>query len=350
MRSLLYIFNGRFPTEKAHGIQIAKMCEAYTRAGMQVTLMVPWQRNLLDLGMYGLKQPFSIKRVWALDPAWLWNMSQRTGTFVRTISGMLGIVFSLAEADVVYTRDYTTLILLALFGRNPVVEIHDYRLSHRSVLLAWALKKARAIICNSEGTKSLLTTHYPPRRLRVGAPTEASGLSSILVVPNGVDVDFFDIPETREEARKKLKLPQDKIIIGYVGSMEVAGREKGVATLRGAFDCMKSREKAELTLVISVPYTQVPLYLRAIDIAVIPYPGDQHARTTSPMKLFEYQAARKTIVVADSPDPQRLAEKLDEAIMHPHPYDGELYTWEARASRIMQEVGYTVPEEVEIED
>ena len=98
---------------------------------------------------------------------------------------------------------------------------------------------------------------------------------------------------------------------------------------------MSLRRKAELLLVVSMPYTQVPMYLRAIDIAVIPYPGEQHAKTTSPIKLFEYEAARKTIVIADSSDPQHLAEKIDDAVKHPHPYDGRPFTWDERAKRIL---------------
>lgn len=34
---LIYISNARLPTEKAHGIQIMKMCEAFARARMKVT-------------------------------------------------------------------------------------------------------------------------------------------------------------------------------------------------------------------------------------------------------------------------------------------------------------------------
>src|SRR3989344_2435673 len=38
---IYYIANARMPTEKAHGIQIAKMSEALRAAGADVTLVVP---------------------------------------------------------------------------------------------------------------------------------------------------------------------------------------------------------------------------------------------------------------------------------------------------------------------
>ena len=104
--------------------------------------------------------------------------------------------------------------------------------------------------------------------------------------------------------------------------------------LKEAFESMQLRAKAKLLLVTSVPYKQVPLYLRSIDIAVIPYPGVQHAKTTSPIKLYEYMAAGKTIVIADGPDPQALAKKLDLAVAHPQPFVGQIPTWDMRAQQI----------------
>ncbi len=41
---ILYIANIRLPTEKAHGIQIMKMCEAFAHAGAEVEL----PRNSVD--------------------------------------------------------------------------------------------------------------------------------------------------------------------------------------------------------------------------------------------------------------------------------------------------------------
>lgn len=43
---LLYIANLRMPTPKAYGIQIAKNCEAFARAGLEVELVVPSRPTL----------------------------------------------------------------------------------------------------------------------------------------------------------------------------------------------------------------------------------------------------------------------------------------------------------------
>ena len=41
MKKLIYIANARIPTEKAHGIQIMKMCEAFAGLGVDVEIIVP---------------------------------------------------------------------------------------------------------------------------------------------------------------------------------------------------------------------------------------------------------------------------------------------------------------------
>ncbi len=336
-KSIIYIFNGRFPTEKAHGVQIANMCQAFARAGVAVTLVVPYRNNAIRqdaFEYYGAKRNFKIQYVGALDAMHI--VPGKIAHAIQTLTSMISFFWYLLmyQADVFYARDPASLLLLSFLGRPYVAELHDYRARQPRWWMKRILKKAKKIVVNSEGTRTLLMNHY-------------SDITKVLVAPNGVDLDFFDISETREQARTKLQLPQDKIIIGYVGRLEVAGRDKGVPMLQDAFERMQLRAKAELLLVTSVPYKQVPLYLRAIDIAVIPFPGVQHAKTTSPIKMFEYMAAGKAIVVADSSDSQRLAETLDALVTDPERIknlglqareEAKSHTWDQRARVIIKEL------------
>ena len=49
---IYYITNARMPTEKAHGYQIAKMCEQFAALGHQVVLAVPRRFNTLKDSIY----------------------------------------------------------------------------------------------------------------------------------------------------------------------------------------------------------------------------------------------------------------------------------------------------------
>ncbi|MEK7583053.1 MAG: glycosyltransferase [Patescibacteria group bacterium] len=317
-----------------------KSCEAFANAGVLVALVLPTKVRVIKdnpFTYYAVKRNFSIQRIPALDLIWL--LPERIGFYLNALTFCISAIFFaltyVRRGDITYSRDYATLAVLCLFGFRPVAEIHDYRSQKPKKLIAFILKHTRAVIVNSEGTKSLLMDHYVCD-------------TKILVAPNAVDPAFFDISETKEQAREKLGLPQDRIIISYVGRMSVAGAGKGIESLREAYEHMRHRDRTELLIVggaeLSIPYSMVPLYLRAIDIAVIPFPGSQHAKTTSPIKLFEYMAAGKAIVIADSPDPQELAEKLDALAANPERIatlsaqsreGAQHYTWTGRAVKVI---------------
>src|SRR4051812_5835845 len=94
---IIYLANIRLPTEKAHGLQIVQMCEAFADTRANVTLIVPHRYNPMKLNAdvwthYGVTQNFEIQRVWCVDvfrfvlpnvaiTAWLTDML-RTLTFI----------------------------------------------------------------------------------------------------------------------------------------------------------------------------------------------------------------------------------------------------------------------------
>src|SRR3989344_1677031 len=99
MNKIIYIVNIRLPTEKAHGIQVMKNCEAFSNFKfsilnfqsssnsqiqnnankIQVELIVPTRVNL-DIKekdpfkFYGVAPSFKIRKLWSLDPIYLWKL------------------------------------------------------------------------------------------------------------------------------------------------------------------------------------------------------------------------------------------------------------------------------------
>ena len=70
MKKIIYICNTRFPTEKAHGLATAKICEAFADAGYEVQLIIPrlWRRSSQDLfSYYGIQRKFLVTRIPCLD-------------------------------------------------------------------------------------------------------------------------------------------------------------------------------------------------------------------------------------------------------------------------------------------
>jgi len=321
MKSLLYIANLRLPTDKAHGVQIMKSCEAF--AGFtEVELLVPRLIPLVKkdpFSYYGVKKNFIIKRVPVFEilalTRWIWGWLGYIQSFSFSISALLYLFFKKKIHNpntVLYSRDFITLFVLVLFGANPVAEIHDYRSKKPKFRINFMLKRCKNIIVNSEGTLEALRNHYP----------DNLKLKTAHIFPNGVDFDYFDIKETKEGARQKLGIVSGKKILGYLGRLETVGREKGVSEIIKSF--LESSEDAllyivggpnrlvekyrkefnysdKVVFVGQVDYSSVPLYLRSFDGVVIPTPEGLHAKTTSPIKLFEYLASGKIIIAPRIP-------------------------------------------------
>ena len=158
--------------------------------------------------------------------------------------------------------------------------------------------------------------------------------ADILVAPDAVDFKKFNILISKEEARKKLNLPGDKILIGYVGMLKTMGVEKGVdVSIRSLLNLKENislvlvggmeddilyytdlaREIGVLERVVfigNVPHSAVPLYLKSFDILIAPFPDAAHYKFfMSPLKLFEYMASGRPIIVTDLPS---IREVLDE--------------------------------------
>ena len=70
MTKILYLANHRLPTEKAYGIQISKMCEAFTDLGHKVVLIAPYRISKVKddfFRYYNVKDSFQFKKIFSPD-------------------------------------------------------------------------------------------------------------------------------------------------------------------------------------------------------------------------------------------------------------------------------------------
>lgn len=138
--------------------------------------------------------------------------------------------------------------------------------------------------------------------------------SKVVVVPNGVDVDLFR-PEGQVIPARSAG--DETIVIGFVGSLKPW---HGIDLLAEAFEKLGANERLELLVVGEGPsakivdglkrqfptrvrqvgavaHHDVPKYVRAMDIAVAPYP-DLERFYFSPLKVLEYMATGRAIVAS----------------------------------------------------
>jgi glycosyltransferase involved in cell wall biosynthesis len=340
---LLYIANARIPTEKAHGIQIIKMCEAFSSAAVEVTLVYPYRVQTAEMkavsdpwDYYGVERNFKLLCLPSLDLAMVSSVIPRfldkLSFFIQAVSHaffvLIWIMFQkLKKDDVIYSRDKFSLVLILAFRyfikAGIFFEAHTFPES-KIKLAPLVFEKIDGIIVITEGLKDLY--------INAGIPSE-----KIIVASDGVDLKLFDIELSKEEARKRLELPLDKNLILYTGHLFPW---KGVYTLARAADALKGRgtvilvggtqeDIKELKNFIGkenisnidlegfIRPTLIPFFLKAADVLVLPNSGRESISTlfTSPLKLFEYMASKRPIVASDLPSIREVLSDGENAIL-----------------------------------
>jgi len=356
---LAYVAYTRMPSERAHGLQIVKTCEALARAGEEVELIVPLRKNALSgsdpFAYYGLERAFSVTYLPVPDLVAFGPLGFLAST--RLFSRAVRRHLQQAPPRLTVSRDER---VLAHLSGDRIWESHTGSWSGAARKVA---RDALRVVVLTQPARA----YYETRGVPAG---------KLAVVPDGVDLGPFSAAESRAAARARLGLPEDAPVALYVGDL---GGWKGVETLAAAattahevrFVVIGGREEAvrayrerypALLLLGARPYTELADNLSAGDVLVLPNTGqsDISRYFTSPLKLFAYMAAGKPIVASDTPsmrdvldddsaflvppdDPGALARAIRGALGDP--LEGarraararllvEEYTWDRRAQKL----------------
>ena len=310
---ILAIAMSRIPAPNANGIQVMKVCQALSQLGHEVILLVPDmqpQRPSREelAAYYGLEKTFEIR--------WLTTKSRRTFTW-----------HAIREAhkenpDLIYSWSPQSTVF-ALLHRAPVIfELHEPPLGHFGpwwyrAFLRFSGKKR--LVSITKALRDVLSRKY-------GLP------SDIIIAPNGIDLERYESLPSPALARRELDIEESPTVICtghlYAGrgvetflklakkSLEtqfvwIGGRQVEVQEWS---EKAKGQENVRFTGFVQ--QSNLPLYQSAADILIAPYErkisgssGGDSASVASPMKLFDYMAAKRPIITSDLPV---IREVLDE--------------------------------------
>jgi glycosyltransferase involved in cell wall biosynthesis len=407
---IAYITSSNLPDARANAYQSLKMCEAFAAQGCATTLLYPLRGHSVltrrelprfwhDVGMPC--PPFAVRPIPTADPEWvrLLGLGRLFERVVRTVplahrlwygstygSFAVGVAAYLLATrrrfDLVYTRSEWALAALAplrgLLRRPVAFELHALGPRLRATGL---LSRATWVVAlTGEMRQQVIDTGVPAGR--------------VMVAPDAVDLARFDTPADRAECRRRVGLPPDRPVIGYVGRFETMGMDKGIPTLVRALPAIAgpARDRRPLLLCVGgpldrvsaylalarqhgvsaddvrfvdrVPPVEVPYWMKACDAGTIPFDWTEHfARHASPLKMFEYMAAGVPVVASDLPalrevlrhgenallvppgDPAGLARALTEVLGNPAladrlasraRQDVARHTWGGRARRVLE--------------
>lgn len=270
-----------------------------------------------------LRLPFNAGR--HLIRSVFWSYLERTWFAFRALAH---IVVARRRPDVVYVRDvicalWLSLVLPRFLHIAVIFEMHDREATNPSAnsgpVARWLAPHIDTIAArNASGLVSLTHAFVPELDAIIGAVRHPL----IEIIPDAYDDQVYR-PRDRAQARIALDLPPDVPVIAYTG---LTFAYHGVDLLVDAFAIVRETlpeamlvlvggrdgERAAITahatrlgiaasvrIVSPRPVDEIPDYLAAADVLVIP--DTVTKASASPLKLFEYAAMARPIVATDLP-------------------------------------------------
>lgn len=301
---LNFVADIRLPTQKAHGIQIMKMCEAFSDCDSEVTLYIPSRKNKINedpFEYYGVKRNFKIIKLPSLDLIHL-GVFEKLMFYVHSFSFAVSVFFNLILKDgEIYSRDILPIFPLSIFKK----------VTWESHVASWNIfvsvfSKANKVVVISKG----IYDDYIKRGVRE---------ENILIAEDGADREDFAHLDTKNNLRLELGFEDNIKYVLYAGKMD---KWKGYDTLLRASKILPDNIKVvmlgfseevsiddlkkQFSNVIfkgHVNYKMVPQYLKAADLLVIPNSAKSLVSNlyTSPLKVYMSMFSNTPILASNIP-------------------------------------------------
>lgn len=303
---IVYIANSKIPSRTANSIHVMKMCCALAKWNNKVILVCPkvdqFAKSIQPFEYYGVEKNFRIIRI----------PFSNFGSYVQkgVLAALTGIYFN---ADFVYSRDLYAAFVSILLRRNVIIELHSTFSSKKSILkrlFMWMISKKNLckIIFISKKQKEIYLKQFIIKLDKIG------------VIPDAAD------EQNHSEKVSNWPGRTEALQIGYFGHL-YAGRGIDILIkcaeklpgydfhiVGGNNDDIKywKRHSNYLSNIFFHGFVSpaiVHRYRNMCDILCAPYQKkleiagskENTSEFMSPLKIFEYKASKKAIVVSNLP-------------------------------------------------
>jgi len=308
---------------KGCSTHVRETCRGLQEAGHEVFIVTP--RRGEDVEEH---RELEIIEVPPLLSRWL-GSDLRHLLYNLRVERALKRIFRERLPDVLYERyslySFAGMRLARRFGLPRILEVNTLLVEEQRHRLHFPRLAALAEDKIVRSAPLIVVVSSPLRRAFI---ERGIAPERIEVMPMAADVQRFHPGVEPVDLRRRYRL-DGKTIVGYVGTLTawhgidllfdvaerfkaleenicivvVGGEARKVERLR---EQVRSRRLGDYLLFVgSIPYTEVPRYIKAMDITVIP----GSIEWASPTKLFEYQAMAKPSV---APRLVPVVEALDD--------------------------------------
>lgn len=312
MNSFFYLSRLIIPSKNANSVHVMKMCDEFAKLGYEVTLVARYDKETslkMVREQYGVDESFLIRnplpRLFAQFPV-------RLELFLYSLYSAFA-VFS-AKPKLVFGRDIIPLLLVALFDktRNIVIELHK-PIGELHPIIKWCIYT----LYQKKGNIKFVVISEALKRL----------ILSEGVIEEG-DIKVFHDGATLS-GKSQLKAVElrgsHQFNVGYTGhlyngrgvevilGLAVKNPDVGFHLVGGTdSDIQRWKQKSNTHNVYFYghqPNSLVSSYLDSFDALLAPYQkvvnvsggGGNTVEYMSPLKIFEYMAARKPIICSNLP-------------------------------------------------
>jgi glycosyltransferase involved in cell wall biosynthesis len=320
--NIVYIAASNIPSRMANNIHVMKMCQAFAHNGHTVTLIIPG-KNEMEQEIPDIFEYYNVDKIFTVLYIPLSRIKGRGYYGYFAVKTAINI-----KADLIYCRNSASFYFSVNKKSKVIYETHLPR-NNNKILSKYLFQRTihhnsfQKLVVITKTLKDYYEQFYPFLK------------NKIQVAPDGADpISDSIVPIVLPNAGKRIQ-------VGYIGhlykgkGMEIVNRLAPlcpwadfhvVGGFESDIDFWKTQCKEIDNLVFHgyIPYNAVDSYILAFDVLLLPNQekviikgGDDIGSWTSPLKAFEYMAAKKPILASDLPVLREVFENDYNALLAP---------------------------------
>lgn len=341
-----YIASSDIPSRSANSVHVMKMCQALSKNGHEVVLIVPNREQEVDVDLQDIFAEYGVTRCFEIVKCPLFPIlgGQLIYGFMAALKAKRLCV------DLIYSRNNPAAIFSTMLQIATVFELHSPFAKKLKVVdlifvrLVKSLKLLRIIVI-SQSLRNYFVRKYP------------GCVKKIQVVPDGAD----PFPENVKAVTLSNRV--GRMQVGYVGhlypgkGMEIISKVAQSClwadfhVVGGTDEDIKywkriCRSCSNITFHGYVAHQLTTAYIASFDVALLPnqakvevrgpYGSGDIGKWTSPLKAFEYMAAARPIICSDLPVLREIFEHDGNALLCS---PNDIAAWRSALERLRDDLG-----------